>query len=316
MVSAAQRNRVDAITYAKTGEFCMKKIQIYEVGPRDGFQNLCDYIEAEKKLEIIDRIVDAGVKRMQITSFVSPKAISQMKDADIVAKACISKYRDVMLSALVPNLRGAQSAWESGIRNISYVVSLSESHNQVNIRRSHIESFAELKRIVDEYPDFNICLDLATTFGCPFEGKKDKDEVVSFLKDYVDCGIKSINLCDTTGVANPAQVRKTIATVQDAYPELSLIVHIHDTRNMGMVNTLAAIESGVSVVQTSLGGLGGCPFVPGASGNLATEDLAFMLDEMGYVTGVDVKKLIDAAKYEVKTIPNGLYSGHLYKLEN
>ncbi len=292
----------------------MKKIQIYEVGPRDGFQNLVDFIETETKLEIIDRIIKAGIKNIQITSFVSPKAIPQMKDASIIAQACIAKYPEVMISALVPNLRGAKSAWESGIRHISYVVSLSEKHNQANIQRTHEESLTELKSIIEEYPEMDICLDLATAFGCPFEGKKDKDEVVAFIKDYVDCGIKTLNLCDTIGIANPAQVRRIIAAVQDAYPALSLIIHIHDTRNMGMANSLAAIESGVSVVQSTLGGLGGCPFAPGASGNLASEDLAFMISEMGYETGVNVEMLIQAAKYETKVIPSGVYSGHQYKL--
>ena len=292
----------------------MKKIQIYEVGPRDGFQNVADYIETPTKLEIIDRIVAAGINIIQITSFVSPKAIPQMKDASIIAKVCISKYPDVKLSALVPNLRGAKDAWESGIRNISYVVSLSEKHNQANIQRTHEESLSELKSIIDEYPEMDICLDLATAFGCPFEGKKDRDEVVAFIKDYVGCGIKTVNLCDTIGIANPEQVRRTILAVQDAYPELTLIIHIHDTRNMGMVNSLVAIECGVSVIQSTLGGLGGCPFAPGASGNLATEDIAFMISEMGYETGVNVEMLIQAAKYEAKVIPLGVYSGHHYKL--
>lgn len=294
----------------------MEKIDIYEVGPRDGFQNISSYIPLNTKLSIIDKILESGVRHMQITSFVSPKAIPQMKDAQELAAICLEKYSDIDFSVLVPNLRGAVTAWETGIRKISYVVSLSQSHNLANINRTHEESFNELQKIIEEYPDLNICLDLATTFGCPFEGRKDADEVVKFLKPYFDCGIRTVNLCDSIGIANPAQVRKTIAALKREYPDMELWIHIHDTRNMGMVNTLAAIESGVRTVQSTLGGLGGCPYAPGASGNLATEDLVFMLSEMGYELFIDTSKLVEAAKYEAATLPGAVYSGHLYKLVN
>jgi hydroxymethylglutaryl-CoA lyase len=162
----------------------------------------------------------------------------------------------------------------------------------------------------------DVCLDLATAFGCPFEGKKTEEDVVSFIRPYVDLGIRTVNLCDTIGIANPAQVRRTIAAVQKTYPQLDLMIHIHDTRNMGLVNTLAAIEAGISQVQSTLGGLGGCPFAPGASGNLATEDLVFMLQEMGYDLDIDVQKLIDLARDQARIIPGGIFSGHLFKVED
>ena len=160
----------------------------------------------------------------------------------------------------------------------------------------------------------DICLDLSTTFGCPFEGMKSEHDVVPFLKSYVDIGIRTVNLCDTIGIANPAQVRRIIEAVWTAYPSLDLQVHIHDTRNMGMVNTLAAIELGVDKVQSTLGGLGGCPFAPGASGNLSTEDLAFMLSEMGYDTGVDIPKLVELARWQATEIPTGQFSGHQFRI--
>lgn len=294
----------------------MEKINIYEVGPRDGFQNISSYIPLNSKLSIIDKILESGVRHMQITSFVSPKAIPQMKDAQELTAICLEKYPDVDFSVLVPNLRGAKTAWETGIRKISYVVSLSQSHNLANINRTHEESLRELHKIIEGYPELDICLDLATTFGCPFEGRKGADEVLTFLKPYFECGIRTVNLCDSIGIANPAQVRKTIAVLKKEYPEMELWIHIHDTRNMGMVNTLAAIESGVRTVQSTLGGLGGCPYAPGASGNLATEDLVFMLSEMGYELFIDRKKLFEAAKYEAATLPEGVYSGHLHKLGN
>jgi hydroxymethylglutaryl-CoA lyase len=292
----------------------MKNVEIYEVGPRDGFQNIDDYIPLEKKIKVIEGLLAAGVKHIQITSFVSPKAIPQMKDAIELATQCVEKYPDADFFALVPNLRGAQAAVEVGLKWVSYVVSLSESHNQANIRRTHEESFVELQKIQKAYPNLDICLDLATTFGCPFEGKKTEDDVLSFLKPYVDSGIKTVNLCDTIGIANPAQVRQIVKAVQKQFPTLDLQIHIHDTRNMGMVNTLAAIELGIDQVQSTLGGLGGCPYAPGASGNLATEDLAFMLSEMGYETHIDISKMVELAKFQKSVIPNGQFSGHLYKV--
>lgn len=294
----------------------MNKIEIYEVGPRDGFQNIPEYIPLETKLTIIEGLQAAGVRHLQMTSFVSPKAVPQMKDAAELARICLERYPETDLLALVPNLRGAQTAWESGIRHVSTVVSLSESHNRANINRTSAESQTEIAKILETYPEMDVCLDLATAFGCPFEGKKTEEDVVSFIRPYVDLGIRTVNLCDTIGIANPAQVRRTIAAVQKTYPQLDLMIHIHDTRNMGLVNTLAAIEAGVSQVQSTLGGLGGCPFAPGASGNLATEDLVFMLQEMGYDLDIDVQKLIDLARDQARIIPGGIFSGHLFKVED
>ena len=294
----------------------MNKIEIYEVGPRDGFQNITEYIPLETKLTIIEGLQAAGIRHLQMTSFVSPKAVPQMKDAAELARICLERYPEMDFLALVPNLRGAQTAWESGIRHVSTVVSLSESHNRANINRTSAESQTEIAKILETYPEMDVCLDLATAFGCPFEGKKTEEDVVSFIRPYVDLGIRTVNLCDTIGIANPAQVRRTIAAVQKTYPQLDLMLHIHDTRNMGLVNTLAAIEAGVSQVQSTLGGLGGCPFAPGASGNLATEDLVFMLQEMGYDLDIDVQKLIDLARDQARIIPGGIFSGHLFKVED
>lgn len=292
-----------------------KEILIYEVGPRDGFQNIKDYIRAENKMEIIDSLIHSGVKHVQLTSFVSPKAIPQMKDAEMIASECADKYPQMDFMALVPNLRGAKRAWECKIRSVAYVVSLSASHNKANINRTHEESFRELAEIRNAYPEMQICLDLATAFGCPFEGKKETGEIVEFLQIYIDMGINEVNLCDTIGVANPRQVRDVIKEIKTVFPDISLQVHIHDTRNMGMVNTLAAIECGVDKVQSTLGGLGGCPFAPGATGNLATEDLVYMLEDMGYQTGIDVDKLWAAARREREIIPTGLFSGHLINID-
>ena len=293
----------------------MKKIDIYEVGPRDGFQNIKEYIPEATKKEIIDGLIASGIKHIEITSFVSPKAIPQLRDAQDIAKACLETYPNVDFLALVPNLRGAQTAADVGIQRIAYVVSLSESHNKANINRTHEQSYEALKEIMTQCPQLDIILDLATTFGCPCEGQFLPEQVVEFLKQYVELGVKQVCLCDTIGIANPRQVKDIIAAVWEAYPQLDLQVHIHDTRNMGVACTLAAIEAGVTKVQSTLGGLGGCPFAPGASGNLATEDLVYTLNEMGYDTGVQFEPILQLAKQEVKAIPTGVYSGHHIRID-
>ncbi|EQF26483.1 hydroxymethylglutaryl-CoA lyase yngG [Clostridioides difficile CD160] len=287
----------------------MSKINILEVGPRDGFQNLKEFVDTDKKLKIIDGLIDSGIKELEIGSFVSPKAIPQMKDAKEIATYCVKNYPDVKLYALVPNLYGAKLAWDCGIRDISYVISLSETHNKKNINRTHEESITELKKIIDSYPEMNICVGIATVFGCPFEGIPKIEDAVAFSKCLWENGIREINLADTIGIADPKQVRETISALVEALPECRWQVHIHDTRNMGMVNTLVAIESGITTVQSTLGGLGGCPFAPGASGNTATEDLVYMLERMGYDTGVDFNKLLELSKYQ-KSLIEGVYSGH------
>ncbi len=287
-----------------------KKIELIEIGPRDGFQNIPEYIPAEVKLAIIDDLVAAGVRHVEYTSFVSPKAIPQLRDAKELTAVILEKYPGMDFFPLIPNLYGARTAVECGLTKAAYVVSLSASHNKANINRTHAESLAELQRIRAAFPGLELCVDIATAFGCPFEGKLlEPQKLVDFLSDYILAGVRTFCLCDTIGIADPAQLRREIAAVTAAYPDTEFQVHIHDTRNMGIANTLAAIESGITAVQSTLGGLGGCPFAPGASGNTATEDLVFMLNEMGYDTGIDFERLLTAAKREHSIIP-GTYSGH------
>lgn len=288
-----------------------KNIEIYEVGPRDGFQSIkCAQIPTEQKLEVIEGLIASGVKHIEYTSFVSPKAIPQLADAAEVTKKLIGKYPDVDLFALVPNLRGAKNAYELGLRKVCYVVSLSAAHNKANINRTHEQSIEAFREIRTTYPDLDIIVDLATAFGCPFEGKfRDPQKVVDFLKEYVDAGMKACCLCDTIGIADPSQVKELITALKAAYPDLELMVHFHDTRGTGMLNTMVAMEAGVDAIQAALGGLGGCPFAPGASGNLSTEDVVWTLNEMGYDTGINFEKILEAAKYEVNII-SGNYSGH------
>lgn len=297
----------------------VKKIDIMEVGPRDGFQNLSEFLPTEHKLDIIERILASGVKHLQITSFVSPKAIPQMRDAAEICASLLSRYDTSELDfyALVPNLRGAEAAYEAGLRKVNNVISLSVSHNKANINRTHDESFEGLQAIIEKFPDMEVVLDVATAFGCPFEGKyHDFDALLEFLKRADALGVACFNLCDTVGLADPAQVRRAVALVREHFPHTRLEIHIHDTRGMGLVNTLAAIEAGVDGVQSTLGGLGGCPFAPGASGNTATEDLVHLLHEMGYETGIDLESLVNTAKYTYQLLPHGVFSGHLLHIKN
>lgn len=286
-----------------------QKVTVLECGPRDGWQNLKQLLSTEQKMRYIDGLFACGTEAMEIASFVSPKAIPQMADAGQLARCCVERYPDKTLFALIPNFRGAQNAFETGIRHVTYVISLSESHNKANINRSHDQSFEELARIQEAFPDLQICVGLATTFGCPFEGIPSINQVVDFIGRIQAASIHELYLADTIGIADPRQVRETIAAVRGAYPDMGLQVHIHDTRGMGLVNTLAAIESGVTTVQSTLGGLGGCPFAPGASGNIATEDLVYMLHRMGYETGIDFDSLLALSK-EQKVEIDGVYSGH------
>lgn len=285
------------------------RINFFECGPRDGWQNLKQIIPTEQKLRIIDGMVNAGLKTIEVTSFVSPKAIPQMIDSQQIASYCVKKYPDIKLYALTPNFRGVQDAWNAGIRHITYVVSLSESHNKANVNRTHEQSLAELEKIFETYPDIDVCIGYATVFGCPFEGIPEIYKAVEFAKRLYSVGVRSITISDTIGIADPRQVRNTIKALQDAIPDCDWQIHIHDTRNMGMVNTLAAVECGIKTVQSTLGGLGGCPFAPGASGNVATEDLVYMFERMGYDTGVDFDKLLSLSKNQRESI-DGVYSGH------
>jgi len=284
-------------------------VNIVEVGPRDGFQSLLELVPAEKKLEIIAGLIESGVRHIEVASFVSPKAIPQMKDAGEVADYCSEHYPELDLSALVPNLRGAQLAMEHGLRKVTYVISLSESHNMANTRRSRKESLDAMAEIQSSLSEIEIDVGLATAFGCPFEGKPVDETVMEMIESIRRIGVRSITLCDTIGVADPAQVRRIVALVQGRFPDCAFQLHIHDTRGMGLVNSLAGIEAGITSVQSTLGGLGGCPFAPGASGNTATEDLVYMLEQMGYDTGIDFDHLLYVAKRQYEDI-QGNYSGH------
>lgn len=288
-----------------------QQVQFIEVGPRDGFQSVKEYIPVPVKLRIIDALVAAGVKRMEMTSFVSPKAIPQLKDAAEVVHKTLEKHdnSEMEFYALVPNIYGAKAALAAGLSEVATVISVSESHNKANINRTVAQSLEGLERMRQELPDLCINLSMATAFTCPFEGVTPIENVLRIIRRGTELGITRFCLADTIGQADPQMVRRTLRIVQAVFPDITLDVHIHDTRNMGVACSLAAIEAGVTHVQAALGGLGGCPFAPGASGNVASEDLLYMLDCMGYHTGIQFDRVLQAAKYEAAVI-HGNFSSH------
>ena len=284
-------------------------VKVVEIGPRDGFQNVKEFIPLEIKLKIIDGLVRAGYKKIQIGSFVSPKAIPQMQNTEEIAKYALEHYADIELFALVPNLFGAKAAREAGLKEITPVMSLSESHNKANVKRTCQESIEEIRKIREELPDMKITQDIATVFGCPFEGELPVSQLVDLVGKIYNLGIRAFTLCDTVGLAYPALVERVFMTMKKDFPGVEFNVHIHDTRNMGLLNSYVALQAGADSIQSAVGGLGGCPFAPGASGNTSSEDLIYMLNKCGYNTGVDFDLLLATAKY-TKSVIEGSFSGH------
>ena len=264
------------------------------MGPRDGFQNVKTFIPTADKIAIIEGLIAAGLEKFELTSFVSPKAIPQLADAAAVCQTILAKYGDqIQGSALVPNLRGAQSAWDAGIREVACVISVSPSHNRANINRTHDESIADLAKMLESLPGMTVRVDLATAFACPFEGWVQPEAVGALAKRIDQLGVKKMVLADTIGVATPDRVYALSTYMRQNFPNVDLALHLHDTRGMGLSNTLAGLMAGITTFETSIAGLGGCPFAPGAAGNTATEDMVNMMRDMNIATGVSREKLID-----------------------
>jgi hydroxymethylglutaryl-CoA lyase len=292
-------------------EVLPKTVNIVEVGPRDGFQNIARFIPTEDKLAVIDSLYHAGVRQMEITSFVSPKSIPQLADAAAVSRAVVERYSDLNASALTPNLKGAQLAWDSGLREIAYVISVSPAHNSANINRTHEESLNELARIRESLPDLKVRVDLATAYACPFSGWVEPKQVLELAGRVVQLGIRSLVLADTIGVATPARVFALTRLMKEEFPDCSLSLHLHDTRGMGLANTMAGIQAGITAFETSVGGLGGCPFAPGAAGNTATEDVVNMFNDMNVETGIALEKLLSAVKTAADKTQVNLATSHM-----
>ena len=283
-------------------------ILVSEVGPRDGLQSIDSILPTDVKNAWIRAQADAGFSEIEVGSFVPPTVLPQMADtADVVAAAL--EVPGLTVAVLVPNLRGAENAIKSGAHKISIPFSVSETHSLKNVRRTHDQMIDEVRAIAalvaaqDNPPHFEA--GLSTAFGCTIEGPVSEDLVVRSAERLIEAGAAEVGLSDTTGYGNPAQVKRLVRKVQAAVGKDKITgVHLHNTRGLGLANALAAIEEGITTVDSSLGGIGGCPFAPGASGNIVTEDLVFMLEAMGLRTGVDIDKMLAARQIVADALPD------------
>jgi hydroxymethylglutaryl-CoA lyase len=273
------------------------QVLISEVGPRDGLQSVAGIMPTEAKKQWIAALHAAGLREIEVASFVPAKLLPQIADAAEVVRYAIT-LPGLTVMALVPNLRGAQAALAAGVHKLTIPVSASAAHSLANVRKTREEMVAEVRSIValrdDTAPQVHIEAGLSTAFGCTLQGEVPEDEVIALAAQVAEAGVDDIGLSDTTGMANPAQVRRLFPRLRAEIGDKAGAAHMHNTRGLGLANCLAAYDVGVRTFDSSLGGLGGCPYAPGASGNVVTEDLVFMFEAMGVPTGVDLQKLIAA----------------------
>jgi hydroxymethylglutaryl-CoA lyase len=268
-------------------------ITICEAGPRDGLQNEKKMLSVEQKVELIERSVEAGIKVVEIGSFVHPEAVPQMADTDEVAKI-IRRVDGVEYRVLLMNLKGLERANECGIKKVKLTVSASRSHSMSNMKRTPeevVRGFAGLGDFAASH-GMELSGGIATTFGCPFEGRVQLEQVIKVITCFREIGVKELSLSDTAGMANPKQVYDYCTRVKELFPDMTWILHFHNTRGMGLANAMAGMLAGIKLFDSCFAGIGGCPFAPGASGNIATEDLIHMCHEMGVATGCDLDKVI------------------------
>jgi len=273
------------------------QVSIYEVGPRDGLQNESASVGIARKARLIEALVGSGLKRVEITSFVSPKWIPQLADADDLALA-IERENGVSYSALVPNLRGLERATAAKMTDIAVFLSASETHNRRNINKSIASTMDAFRDLIPaaRQRGMRVRAYVSTVWGCPYEGNVDTRRVVDLSRALLDMGCFEISLGDTLGIGTPLQTRRILAEVLSDIPASALAMHMHDTRGMALTNVTVGLEMGIRAFDTAIAGMGGCPYAPGASGNLATEDLIYMLHSLGIKTGVDLPKLMEAGQ--------------------
>ncbi len=271
------------------------RISLREVGPRDGLQNE-DPVPTDAKVALIDQLSQTGVRRIEAVSFVHPKAIPQMADADDVWRQ-IRRAAAVRYSALVPNSRGATRALDAGFAELEAVVSASDTHNRKNVNRSTEESLDDIAIIIDQAHQAGATCQVivSTAWGCPYEGEVPVQRTVAVASRAVADGADSVSFGDTTGMATPSRVQALVGAFRSRHPQTGVNLHFHNTRGTGLANVLTALELGVADFDASVGGLGGCPYAPGATGNIATEELIYMVEDMGVATGIDLAAMIEAA---------------------
>jgi hydroxymethylglutaryl-CoA lyase len=296
----------------------MTAITISEVGPRDGLQNTKLFMPTEAKKRWIAALAACGLREIEVCSFVNPKLIAQFADAAEIAAFAMT-IPGIQVVALVPNLKGAERAAETGVHKISLPISASEAHSKSNVRKTVDEQVDELKRIValrDALPagrKMEVNGGVSTAFGCTLQGEVPQADVLRLVERIAATGADTISIADTVGYANPKQVREMFVEARKIAGAKLDAAHFHNTRGLGLANCLAALEAGVTALDSSMAGLGGCPYAPGASGNVITEDLVFMLESMGYSTGIDFDKLLEARRILEEALPGAEFHGHLAK---
>ncbi|EXF16342.1 HMGL-like family protein [Acinetobacter baumannii 831240] len=281
-------------------------ILVSEVGPRDGLQSIKQTMPTDMKKKWISALAQAGLTEIEVGSFVSPKLLPQMADCGELVKHTLT-LKDVFVTALVPNLKGAENAFNAGVQKITIPVSVSEPHSLSNVRKTHAEVYEEVNSIVqlrnEKYPEILIEAGLSTVFGCTIQGVVTENEVLTMAQRMAQLGVDEIGLADTVGYANPVQVRSLFKKLKQEVGDLAGSAHFHNTRGQGLANVLAAIEVGVTTFDASQGGIGSCPYAPGASGNIVTEDLVYLLESMGLRTGIDIDRLVEAREWLKQGIP-------------
>jgi hydroxymethylglutaryl-CoA lyase len=269
-----------------------ERVTIVEVGPRDGFQVEHEFIPTELKVEVIDAVARAGVRKIETSSFVSPKFVPQLADAAEVFKA-IERQPGTRYTALVPNMKGAERALDAGADGVRLVMTSTETYNKKNVGMSIDQSLDVCRQILDRLRDEPMRVEavIALAFGCPFEGPVSEDRVAELAHRFVDMGVRELSIADSVGLGNPRRVASTMTRLRSELPEIAFSLHLHDTRGLGLANVMAALQVGIDTFDSSIGGLGGCPVFPNGAGNIATEDLVNLCEEMGISTGVDIAKI-------------------------
>jgi hydroxymethylglutaryl-CoA lyase len=293
-----------------------ESIRVCEVGPRDGLQMAKSRMETGTKVRWIAAIAAAGVREIEVGSFVPPRVIPQLADTqEVVARAL--EIPGFAVQALVPNLRGAQNAYNTGAHRISFPVSVSEGHSRANLNRTPADSIAEARRMMDwvkaQDRKMPVIAGCSTAFGCSIDGVVTTDQVVRVATGLAEAGVDEIALADTVGYGHPAQIKEVVRAVRAAIGDVLVGLHLHDTCGLGIANALAGVEEGIRMFDSSLAGLGGCPYAPGASGNIVTEDLVFMLESMGFSTGIALDRLLAARTILHEGLPDEPMHGQLQK---